>query len=269
MPSAIILDESRMIELHNGWKAASVIWHELWWIGEYVIQRRLRKLWYKPNGVQSTFNFDEFKQLASEWLSATDIHIKMWVCKANITKYSRQLWITLPKHKRPDFVKVVDWWIECKRCHTIKDGSEYQIRKERWIRKQWYHWTCKSCEKELRYIQHYESDIDTMLKSRLRKAQRHAFQRNCKFTLTFEYFKNQWIKQNGKCFYLDIDLSFRHSNRKDHITLDKIIPELWYVDWNVVFASMKANAVKSDLSLDDIKEIMPWWYNRIQNFLNE
>lgn len=69
-----------------------------------------------------------------------------------------------------------------------------------------------------------------MLKSRLRKAQRHACHRKCKFALTFEYFKNQWIKQNGKCFYLDTDLSFRNSNRKDHITLDKIIPELGYVD---------------------------------------
>lgn len=269
MPNPIIFDESIMIELHNEWKPASVIWRELGWIHELVIQRRLRKLWYKPNGVQTTFNFDEFKKLASEWLSATDIHIAMWVCKANITKYSRQLWIVLPKHKRADFVKIVDEWIECKRCHTVKPESEYQVRKWRWIRKWWFHWTCKVCEKELRQIERFESDIDTMLKLRLQWACRHATHRWCKFSLSFEYFKNQWIKQNGKCFYLDIDLSFRHSNRKDHITLDKIIPELWYVDWNVVFASMKANAVKSDLSLDDIKEIMPWWYNRIQNFLNE
>lgn len=269
MPSAIVFDEFRMVKLHNEWKSASAIWRELWWIHEITVQRRLRKLWYTPNGVETTFNFDEFKQLASEWLSATDIHIRMWVCKANITKYSRQLWIVLPKHKRPDFVKVVDWWIECKRCHLVKDESEYQIRKERWIRKQWYHWTCKSCERELRYIAHYQSDIDTMLKWRLRKAQCHAIHRWCKFSLTFEYFKDQWIKQNGKCFYLDTDLSFKQTSRKNHITLDKIIPELGYVDWNVVFASMKANMIKSDLTLDDIKEIIPWWYNRIQIFLNK
>ena len=49
--------------------------------------------------------------------------------------------------------------------------------------------------------------------------------------------------------------------------VDKVIPENDYIKGNVVFCINKINIAKSDFTLKEIKEYMPTWYEKIQNYL--
>lgn len=54
---------------------------------------------------------------------------------------------------------------------------------------------------------------------------------------------------------------------KNSLSIDKIIPEKGYVLGNIIFLSNKINTCKNDLSLEEIKQWMPSWYERINKFI--
>ena len=47
------------------------------------------------------------------------------------------------------------------------------------------------------------------------------------------------------------------------LSIDRIIPQLGYTPGNVVLCTNRANMVKSDLTLAEIKQWLPSWYTRI------
>jgi hypothetical protein len=49
------------------------------------------------------------------------------------------------------------------------------------------------------------------------------------------------------------------------LTVDKVIPERGYTKRNIVLCTKKFNTVKNDLSLEEIKTHMPFWYNKLIN----
>ena len=99
---------------------------------------------------------------------------------------------------------------------------------------------------------------------------RRAKGRNCPYNLTIEYLYNLWEKQEGKCPYTGVNLikpSMEHPNDKIYTaSLDKIIPELGYVEGNVQFISMALNYMKNVMSHEDTiklcKLISQHWRNK-------
>lgn len=53
------------------------------------------------------------------------------------------------------------------------------------------------------------------------------------------------------------------SKVRDKISIDKIIPEKGYVEGNVVLCTNRVNTIKSDLSLEEMKEWIPSWYQKV------
>jgi hypothetical protein len=72
------------------------------------------------------------------------------------------------------------------------------------------------------------------------------------FTLTFEDYKRQYERQNGKDGYTGEQLCFKfgHGRSRATASLDRIDNEKGYTPTNVVFCSLGINAKKSNKSVD-------------------
>lgn len=87
-------------------------------------------------------------------------------------------------------------------------------------------------------------------------------------TITREELIKQYYLQDGLCFYTDkkLDWGVGKGYRRDALSIDCVIPENGYANGNVVLSTHKANTVKTDLTLDEIKDWLPGWHARISKF---
>lgn len=67
-----------------------------------------------------------------------------------------------------------------------------------------------------------------------------------------------WVKQEGKCYWTGLELSFDIPAQRHPLkpSMDRLVPELGYVNGNVVWASNFANRARSDCPADEFREIM-------------
>ena len=77
------------------------------------------------------------------------------------------------------------------------------------------------------------------------------------FNLTEEYLKSIYPK-NNKCPLLNIEFK-QGKNIPQAPTLDKINPKLGYIKENVIFVSRKANTIKNNLTLEEMKLLLKNW----------
>lgn len=153
---------------------------------------------------------------------------------------------------------------QCSRCQQLYPLSNFQFGRKG----QQYEYRFSYCNK-CRKLQSYynlSSAPEKFIKNRFNIIKRRAIRNNIPFNLTYEQCLEQYYYQKGRCFYTDIDLSWKVGNGLvyNNASFDKIIPQKGYIYGNVVFCSRKINAVKNDLPLSEIKKWMPKWYNRIQ-----
>lgn len=84
--------------------------------------------------------------------------------------------------------------------------------------------------------------------------------------IVFEITKNDVYELypiDGKCPILGIDLSPSVSTTQDSSpSLDRIIPELGYVKGNIVIISHRANRIKNNSTLEDLKKIVCFLENK-------
>jgi len=87
-------------------------------------------------------------------------------------------------------------------------------------------------------------------------------------SITPEYVESLWHRQKGLCFYTDVPLVVQsgRGSCRESLSFDKIVPQFGYVSGNVVLCTRKANAVKQDLTLDEMRLWLPDWYSRVVVF---
>jgi transposase-like protein len=86
--------------------------------------------------------------------------------------------------------------------------------------------------------------------------------------LDVAYLTGLYAKQQGKCFYTDLPLPCRlrpYHERKQSLSVDRIVPGRGYMKGNVVLTSFRINSLKSDATLDEMRCWMPDWHSRIIN----
>lgn len=157
----------------------------------------------------------------------------------------------------------------CRRCLEIQSIDLFQ-----WGRKNTpaaYQFSyCNKCRREQIY-DNLNSNINSFLGDRYNVVKRRSKSEGIAFTISKEDYLNQYNSQEGKCFYSDRIMVCKAGNglHTDSLSVDKIIPSKGYVLGNVVFCSNRVNSVKTDLSLKEIKEWMPGWYQRIMDFIGK
>jgi hypothetical protein len=67
------------------------------------------------------------------------------------------------------------------------------------------------------------------------------------FDISPEYLEKMWNKQNGLCFALAVPLDLYSPEPHDYkASLDRIVPEMGYIEGNVTWLSSLANRVKTN-----------------------
>lgn len=112
------------------------------------------------------------------------------------------------------------------------------------------------------------SSLDRYIRSTVSRKKAHSKKYGIEFNLTYEHLLERWEGQDGLCFYtfnkLEI-LRFRTKEQKAYSpSLDRVDPTKGYTNGNVVWCINKANIVKSNLTLDELREWIPEWYGRIK-----
>lgn len=110
---------------------------------------------------------------------------------------------------------------------------------------------CKACRKinqANKYRTNWFKHFTIVKKSYCKK-------RNIPFNLTDEYLKNIWT-ENCPVFGTKF-IMFDKSPQSP--SLDRLNKDLGYLQGNVCFISARANLIKSDASLDDLKRVVNWY----------
>lgn len=154
----------------------------------------------------------------------------------------------------------------CSKCTNIKPIGEFLINR----RGQKYEYRfsyCNGCRKKQTYL-NLNSNKDKFLKDRFNRVKRRCLNDDIAFDLDFDYFKGLFDKQEGKCFYTDIDMIVTVGNKlkPNSMSIDRIIPENGYTKGNIVFCINRINSIKNNVTLEEMKDWMPRWYQRIINF---
>lgn len=111
------------------------------------------------------------------------------------------------------------------------------------------------------YQEYYQKNRDRILKRKkndlwnykLRHAKIRAKKLNIPFDIDREHLDSIWVEF---CPILKIKLSYTENTKicDNSATLDRVIPELGYVKGNVQILSHKANRMKSNATLQELKK---------------
>jgi hypothetical protein len=90
------------------------------------------------------------------------------------------------------------------------------------------------------------------------------------FDLDKKYLIDLYLDQEGKCFYTGYLLRCATGEgwSGESASVDRIIPEKGYTKGNVVLCTRRVNTMKNDMTLDEMKEWTPRWYEKLQGVLN-
>lgn len=84
-----------------------------------------------------------------------------------------------------------------------------------------------------------------------------AKRRSLEFTITIEDLENQWLKQNGKCIYSNIELTLPNKalDRNFNCSIDRRNSNIGYNKDNIQWVLKEVNLMKMDLKEDRFIEL--------------
>jgi hypothetical protein len=144
----------------------------------------------------------------------------------------------------------------CYKCKNNKKDLEFYKDKNN---KSGLTSACKSCM--IKYKKEYQVTKKGFLTKALNSAKHRAKKKNVLFALDFEHIESIATK---KCPIFNVDMlyyaCFNGSGNPEKTTasLDRIIPELGYVQGNVVFISHWANTIKSNATEKELYAVADW-----------
>jgi len=112
-------------------------------------------------------------------------------------------------------------------------------------------------------VGHYEKNVGINFNYIIKNARKRSKNNNLLFNIDIDYLKTIYPK-NNKCPLLCIDL--KKGNVKSQNcspSLDRIIPNLGYIKGNIMFISHRANTIKNNLTLDEMKLLLYNWKRRV------
>lgn len=153
---------------------------------------------------------------------------------------------------------------KCSKCGEIKPISEFQRgRKDKQYE---YHFSyCNFCRKKQCYL-NLNKTIDSFLSDKYNRLKVRAKKYNIPFELEKSYFIKIYHQQKGMCFYTNekMEWGVGDGHNRLSISVDRVIPKNGYIFGNIVMCTTKANTMKNDLSIDEIKRYLPLFYEKIE-----
>lgn len=123
---------------------------------------------------------------------------------------------------------------------------------------------CRSCKKEQyekrRSQNRGKQDLDRILLERWHGAKDRARLNGLVIDFKWDYLKELWIRQEGRCSISNINMTFIMNNGRvsTNVSLDRKDSSKGYIKGNVQLVCMAVNQMKNDLK---IKELLYFCYN--------
>jgi hypothetical protein len=153
---------------------------------------------------------------------------------------------------------------KCRICREIKELNE-----ENFIRRSsenGWRGRCRLCYNKNSRIKQELSKNEVIVSKRYRDKYKkiqplELLYRTCKgnakkynnreFTIIPEDLHNQWLNQNGKCYYTNRDMKFE-LGFKDSVSIDRFDSSKGYTKDNIVLCQRQVNIMKNDATLNEL-----------------
>lgn len=207
------------------------------------------------------------KQILKEYensQSFLEIGKTLGITKSVMEYHARKL--GLKNHPKDKIEWVDETHIKCSKCHEIHDVKLFQIIRPKSAKPSRLSY-CQPCRGK-QTSKNVTSTLKNYFTSSLRRMRKKNVVNGIGFDVSAEFLIELYEEQEGKCFYTDIFMeipSYGEKNgRNAHgPSIDKIIPELGYVEGNLVLCTVRSNLMKSNCTLEEMREYLPDWYSRI------
>jgi hypothetical protein len=194
------------------------------------------------------------KELASAGLSCKDIALKLNI-DAQCIYRRRRKWKILSV-RQSQIKEQLELKKQGKRkCHACKNifpmtNEHFGYSKGIWRRR------CKDCDNISATQNHHKRmltlDLEGAIRYKIYQATYRSKQKHRQFNLTITDVKNQWIKQNGKCFYTGMELTTL-PNHHNYLSIDRYDSSKGYSADNIVLCSHIINLMKKDLTEQEFR----------------
>lgn len=111
---------------------------------------------------------------------------------------------------------------------------------------------CRDCERE-KAKRYDASSIKRRLTERFGSARSRATRKGIPFTISRSWLTKLWNNQGGKCFYTGRQMVLNGDGRYS-VSIDRKDPSRGYTKENVVLCCTIVNKMKSDQSVEDLKD---------------
>lgn len=125
------------------------------------------------------------------------------------------------------------------RDYYCKDGNKYRR-------------SCKFCHvvKAKEFSDGKYATLDKVLQIRCQTAKQRAKRKGLKFDITPEFLLDMWDRQNGRCYYSNLPMSFDRNDLYT-VSIDRIDSNGGYTKNNVVLSCWSINSAKNNFTVSD------------------
>lgn len=140
----------------------------------------------------------------------------------------------------------------CYKCNKYKSEECFDSNPKNWFRNGKDR-QCKECKKQ-QYIKRRlanrgKKDLNRLLLERYHGILERAAKKNLECSITLDYLRELWCKQNGLCAISNIPMTYIFNNGRipTNISVDRIDSSRGYTRDNIQLVCMAVNQMKSDL----------------------
>lgn len=178
-----------------------------------------------------------------------------------IAKYLK---ISSPELVGLNFKSYEETKILCKSCNKEKSIKKYQYGRKG--KKHQYRFLfCNECRNSATRRRNYSS-IENYIKFITGNLAKRTKLNNIDFDLDYEFLINLYKKQEGRCFYTDVLLKYGLGKQmhQNQFSIDRVYFDRGYTKDNVVLCSNRVNTIKNNLTINEMKQWLPFWYYRLK-----
>lgn len=216
----------------------------------------------------SKYNVDEetLRKLHSEGLGNREIGRRLEVPHWKIGRELKRLGLTTNVLRGAPPEPVDELHSRCSKCQNVVLNTDFPYVQGRADGRRLSY--CKKCRYR-QYRQNTLSSPERYWRERTNQIRRRSAEKGTPFNLPEDYLYSLWVQQDGKCFYTDVvmDAVFDRGLRSTSASVDKVEIPKGYIIGNIVLCTSRANSIKYDQTLEELRLWMPTWYERLESRL--
>lgn len=207
----------------------------------------------------------KIKQYNAEGWFNTEIAQQLDVCTPTVAYHLKKMGLSSPLCVK-SLERVGNNKARCSRCNKVKDISKFQFGRKGQQHEYKFSY-CNKCRNKQTH-RNVNFSIEKFLQNKfITSIKPNCKRKNIPISIDAQYLIDLYKKQKGACFYTGHTLSWGHgegSNYKSQLSIDRVVSELGYIKNNVVLCTRRINTVKNNLTLKEIRQWLPSWYQKLQ-----